>query len=344
MFHSPQPVRLDELHPLISMSTSRILSHDLPDGYQQFMPQHGEDIWSQVDEELHHQDVPTSLTDLRRKASKTIIAHTQGGHGKLTAKDIERLFGRNKVEWHDAEAFVWKYHDKVDDPLCPVKYDRKVFISNIDKPFPLPVWWAYHRPGCTACMEHLRAHSGNELEALYDNRHNSCWFADILCWLSGGWRLPLKKLPSPAQKDNYPSLLWSVSSMKTEVQRMVDNGVIVEGQPSLINPGMSVVRLSDVEDRCRILEEIGHPSPSREPKDIDIINNHINHILALHTKVPFAIGAIGSLKPIKIRYCLDLSVLLNDETKPLEFSYASVRHAVALLKKRSYMAKIDLER
>lgn len=260
---------------------------------------------------------------------------------KWSLKEIERLFFTNTPAWYDAEGFVWAYQDLVCDPASPVEYDRKIFISNIERPFPLATWWDYHRSDCKECLAHLASHGGDVMAALLANQHNSCWFADILSWLSGGWRIPLRERPGMGEHSNHASLLWSVSSMQPEIQRMIDHGVIIPGRPVLINPAMAVVRQSDIDERCRILREIGHPSPSSKPKDIDIINQHITALLAAHTQVPYAIGA---LKPIKVRFCLDLSILLNNLTKKWGFQYATVRDAVALLVKGAWMAKIDLER
>jgi hypothetical protein len=339
-------MRMEDLHPLIGKTTSRLMSHDLPAGCEQLLPQHGDSIWSKVDRSFRQPEVPTSLSDLRRGVNKSILAHTTSGHKGWSAKDIERLFNTTTPAWDDAEGFVQMYHALVDDPACPVLYERKVYLGNIKYPFPLLTWWEYHRVGgCTGCQQHLAAYGGNEIEALLHNPRNPCWFADTLSWLSGGWRLPLKERPTPEARDNHPSLLWSVSSMRPEVQRMIDHGVLVKGTPVLINPGMSVVRQSDIEDRCRLLQEIGQPSPSRQAKDIETINNHIRRVTASQVKLPVVI------KPIKVRYCLDLSLLLNSRTMKWRFHYASVRDAVALFKvltpkpnKRPYMAKIDLER
>lgn len=53
---------------------------------------------------------------------------------------------------------------------------------------------------------------------------------------------------------------------------------------------------------------------------------------------------MGELKPIKARFCIDLSELLNPLTTKWPFSYASCSDLVALLEGGAWMAKLDLER
>ena len=345
-FPTPSAVDASGFHELIHNSTKRLLVHELSPDHQRLLPQQQTDIWSLLDRTIHDsRDVPVSLSSLRDVVKDHILAATAGiGYKDMSAEDIIRDFTAKKPTWHDAAGFVYRYLDLVDDPAVPssVEYSRKIFLGNMDYPFPLQRWWQYHRQtGCQDCMRHLAAHGMKELPALCDNHSNPCWFSDILCWLSGGWRIPLKEQPSPNHHDNHPSLMWSVDSMRPEIARMIDHGVLVEGNPVLTNPGMAVVRESELAERCRVLDEMGHPSPSRAEKDIDSINRHIRSFLETGVEVP---AEIGELKPVKLRYCLDLSILLNGKTKRWDFSYAKVRDAIALLKHQGFMAKIDLER
>lgn len=96
MFHSPEPLSLEALHPLISTSTSRILYHDLPQDYHKFLPQQDTGIWAEVDQMLRHHDVPVSISSLRRQANKSIIAYT-------TCDQVSPLLV-DPYEWWDVAA------------------------------------------------------------------------------------------------------------------------------------------------------------------------------------------------------------------------------------------------
>ena len=122
---------------------------------------------------------------------------------------------------------------------------------------------------------------------------------------------------------------------------MKEWSVIVPGKPHLIHPVMAVIRDSDLHDACRILQAISHPSPSEEKCDIQAINSHIATILSSDVSVP---SHLGQLKPVKVRFCVDASVLLNPFIKKWRFPYASIHDAVSLLQKGWFMARIDLKR
>jgi len=104
---------------------------------------------------------------------------------------------------------------------------------------------------------------------------------------------------------------------------------------------MSVVRPSELADACRILQAIGHPSPTEDVRHVATINRHIKAFIDQGTPVP---AELGSLKPIKVRMCIDASVLLNKHIKKWRFPYVTVHDAIALLQPRWWMAKIDLKR
>jgi hypothetical protein len=136
-------------------------------------------------------------------------------------EEVARFFSPEVAPWHDTAGYVQAYRALVDAPSSPVRYDRKVHLFNLRSPFPIKTWWDLHQPGCGDCTRHLAAH-GNFLSAIRHNEDNPCVFADIYCWLSGGWRLPLSKIPDAGHRSNHSSLDWSPSAMIPEVDRMLD--------------------------------------------------------------------------------------------------------------------------
>jgi len=267
-------------------------------------------------------------------------AHHRADVEGLTSAQIVKIFAPDASEWHDTEAFVASYHNLVDAPGSPVTYTRSVNRNPPFSSFPLQEWWDLHLPSCGKCTNHHREHGGFD-KAMEHNADNPCAFADILSWLSGQWRIPFVSIPPPGARDNYESISYAPDLMQDEVDRMKDWSVLIPGQPHLIHPVMAVIRDSDLQDACRILCAIGHPSPSEDKRDIKAINAHITSLLATGMAVP---PHLGQLRPVKIRFCVDASVLLNPFIKKWRFPYATIHDAVSLLKKNWFMARIDLKR
>jgi len=129
--------------------------------------------------------------------------------------------------------------------------------------------------------------------------------------------------------------------MRPEVERMLEWGVLTREPPTLINPCMAVVKESDVIEQCRLAEALGRPCPSSRPQDVEAINHHLLELLGEGLQAP---PDMGVLKPIKIRFCINPSELVNPLTFKWPFSYASCSDLVAMLGQGWYMAKLDLER
>lgn len=278
--------------------------------------------------------MPISLSTIRRRANQDLLATVAPPQASFSSLELPA------PDWWDWQGFVYVYHQLVDDPLEPVDYVRRVSPFNYNKPFSIPRWLAYHVKVCGGCKERLVQHGGFH-GFMASIESCDCPFADVLVWLSGGWRIPLRSRPEPASKPNYPSLLWSPASMRPEVERMFEWGVLCPKVPSVINPAMAVIRDSELAEQCRILEIIGHPSPSTRKEDIDAINQHIRQLLAQGVEAP---ASVGILKEVKIRFCLDLSLFVNTRTKKWRFGYARVHDAVALSGPGSHLSKIDLQR
>lgn len=286
---------------------------------------------------------PVSLSSIRKQVNTAALNFAQ--HRKevegYSHEQLLKIFAPDALEWHDTEMFVSTYHQLVDAVDSPVQYTRAVNLGSSSlASFPLQEWWALHAPGCDRCTRHHHEHGTFE-EAMAHNADNPCSFADILSWLSGEWRIPFASIPPPSGRDNYESLYFDPDAMQSEVDRMKEWRVIVPGKPHIVHPVMAVIRDSDLHDACRILEAIGHPSPSEAKEDIQAINAHIQSILTSGLEVP---SHLGVLKPIKVRFCIDASILLNPFIKRWRFPYASVHDAVALLRQGWYMARIDLKR
>jgi hypothetical protein len=122
---------------------------------------------------------------------------------------------------------------------------------------------------------------------------------------------------------------------------MIQWGVLTRQPPILINPCMSVVKDSDVAEQCRVADALGRPCPGSQPKDVEAINQHI---MVLKGKGLKGMEGVGVLKLLKVRFCIDLSKLLNPLTFEWPFSYAGVSDLIALLGLAWWMAKWDLER
>lgn len=337
-FAPARRVALDELDPILQAVTHQLLVTTLSADHRRLLPKASTSLWSMATAVLSRSNgVPTALSGIKRSINQVVTKYAPQKQSDMTAREIDQLFASSTPEWHDTAGFVAVYRRLVEADTSPVSYKR---IASPLSSFPLLQWWDFHLPHCQVCTAHEAAYP-SRAAALRHNTENPCYFGDILSWLSGGWRLPLKELPSPGEIPNHPSMGWSPVSMRPEVKRMLEWRVISPGQPHLVHPGMAVIRDSELYDACRILEAIKQPSPSVQKKDIDAINAHIKHILASDTIIP---SSLGILKPIKVRFCLDMSAGLNPLLQRWPFSYSSPHDAVALLQSGAWMAKIDLER
>ena len=321
---------LSALHPLLPQLLRQLMRAHLPSELKHLLPNVGVELWSAV-EERRQAGIPISLKALQRHVNKALYEATTGDSSSRAAKPHP---------WHDAEGFVTSYRAIINSPECPVPYSTTIPMSKLHHPFPLPEWWGFHAPGCNVCSQH-QASCGGPLEALLANHLNPCWFADVLAWLSGQWRIPLSAIPEPAERPNHASLLWSPLTLRPEVERMIKWGVLTRQPPILINPCMSVVKESEVAEQCRVADALGRPCPGSRPQDVEAINQHI---MELRGEGLMGMEDVGVLKRVKIRFCIDLSALLNPLTFEWPFSYAGVSDLIALLGLAWWMAKWDLER
>jgi hypothetical protein len=321
---------LASLHPLLAQLLRQLLQAPLPPGLKHLLPDVGGDLWSAV-EERRQAGIPVSLKTLQRQANKALHEATAGGASLASTKPHP---------WFDAEGYVTSYRAIIDSPQCPVPYSKAIRMSVIHHPFPLPEWWRLHAPGCNVCSHH-EATCGGPIEALLANHLNPCWFSDVLAWLSGQWRIPLSAIPEPAERPNHASLLWSPLAMRPEVERMLRWGVLTRQRPTIVNPCMSVVRESEVAEQCRVAAALGRPCPGSRPEDVEAINQHIMELKGEGLK---GVEGVGVLKLLKIRFCINLSALVNPLTFEWPFSYAGVSDLIALLGLAFWMAKWDLER
>ena len=286
---------------------------------------------------------PVSLSGLKRAVSKGVLQYAlnRGSADGLSLKEITKSMGTDALDWSHTKSFVISYHPLVDDPSSPVSYSRRVNMSPFRSPFPLTVWWDMIRDFCPTCQAHHERYGKNATAALASNETNPCTHADILSFISGEWRIPFSSIPPPGKRRNYESLSFDPEAMQAEVERMKDWRTIVPGTPHLIHPAMGVVRSSDIYDACRLLAAIGHPSPSESKRDVKVINEHIKLVLDMGVHVP---SHLGLLKPLKVRFVIDASILLNPFVKKWKFKYATIHDAVRLIRRFWYMARIDLRK
>jgi len=211
---------LAALHPLLAQLLRQLLVAPLPPGLKHLLPDVGGELWSAV-EERRQAGIPVSLRALQRYANTALHEATAGDSSRIAAKPHP---------WYDAEGFVTSYRAIINSPECPVPYSATILMSNIHHPFPLPEWWGFHAPGCGVCSQH-QVSCGGPIEALLANHRNPCWFADVIAWLSGQWRIPLSALPEPAERPDHVSLLWSPLALRPEVERMIQWGVLTRQLP-----------------------------------------------------------------------------------------------------------------
>jgi hypothetical protein len=279
---------------------------------------------------------------LRKKVNLGVmrLAAERKSQGDISTDQVIKIFSPDAFEWHDTEMFVASYHALVDAPGSPITYSRRVNTQSPVSSFPLQEWWDLHYPSCPRCTTHHHDHGGYE-GAMRHNESNPCSFADVLSWMSGEWRIPFASIPPPGERENYETLHFAPDDMQAEVDRMKSWHVLVPGSPHLVHSVMAVIRDSDLQEACRILQSVGRPSPSEEKKDIRVINSHIQEVLASGIPIP---QHLGELKPVKVRLCVDASKLLNPFIKRWRFPYASVHDGVRLLRRGWFMARIDLKR
>lgn len=299
-FHDAKEVDTTRIDAFIRRTTHRLLVAPMPKHLTPLLPKAKETWWSVIDELLARQKgIPVSLPAMQREVSRQVVQYAANRTEYQSVAEVKALLAStNTPSWHDVEGFVRTYRSLVEEPASPISYNKEIQIWNLNKPFPLSSWWELHRQGCDRCEEHLRAH-GSEIAALSNNASNPCYFADIMCWLSAGWRMPLSELHEPDELPNHSSLYWSPSSVIPEVERMFDWGVLVPTKPRLVHPIMSVIRDGDLNDALRVLAKVGTPSPSERKEDVDIINEHIRTVLRDGRAIP---PEVGVLKPIKVSY------------------------------------------
>ena len=332
---------LESSDTLLQRATRSLAQSPLLPQHLNLLPRaQGSEYWSVAEYLLDLQAaVPTSLSSLGRRINNLTVHFAVNRSDEKTVS--EAVAHRElAAEWWDTEGFVERLHDIYETSAVKAEYTRRVSIFDISKPFPLQVWGDYHRQMCRQC-DTFYSQAGSFRHAMEQNHANPCYFSDILCWLSGGWRLPLVDIPPPRRCPNHSSLLWSPSSIAPEARRMRERGVLVPGTPHIVNPAMAVVRDGDLADALRILRGMGRRCPFSSKHDIDKINDHIRAVLV---SLPPDDPAHTLLKPIKIRFCIDSSKTLNPHLAHWPFSYASVSDAIALLKRGWWMARIDLEK
>lgn len=285
---------------------------------------------------------PVSLVDLRRKANATALLFVQHRQEcpEWSAAAIRQFFASDTWAWWDTEAYVNSYRRLVSSPGSFTHYDRSTAPSGPHTHLPLEHWWDLHKDACPECAAH-HARWGSYSAAVEHGDDLKCHFVDILAWLAGNWRIPLQARPKPGKRPNYPSLFFEPHAMEKECHRMKQWGVLVPGEPVLAHATMGVIRDSDLLEACRLLRSIGRPSPSEDKKEIRLINDHIATVLAEGPPIP---PELGTLKPVKVRYCVDASILLNPLVKRWHFPYATVHDAVKLLQPQWFMSKLDLEK
>ena len=271
--------------PLVRQSTSSLWLTDLLPEHLHLLPQALGTGWSAAEHVLKQaSSSPISLTTLQRCINSLLIRYAQRPSSKLTVEEVASIkdFFDSPLapEPSDTAGYVHSYHALVDDPAFPVPYSRKLRPWALKLPFPLANWWALHIEHCSSCMALHHKCNGSFERVAASNESNLCTFADIMNFLSGGWRLPLSSKPKPGAIDNYASLLWCPSSMGKEVKRMLSWSweTLKPGNPILTHPAMGVIKEGDLNRTLRVLSALGHPSPYTDKPHVEALNDHITSV------------------------------------------------------------------
>lgn len=343
----------------------------MQDTWRSLLPDAHQASWSTMEYVRSlNQGKTISLSSLRRQIHKLALAFIISQKTRKTHTPQQLT-----AAWWDVEGMVngvvqaWlQAHDGPD-------YDRSIQVGPDHQPstdFVLPEWLREHQRICEHCQQWT-----SFADYCAHNQVNTCYFSHIFCWLYGNWRFPLWRRPAPGVRDNHASFSWSPVSMAVELDRMLERGHLVEGEPDLIHPSMGVVKSSDLRDRLTALAIIGQLSPHTEPHQVDKLNDDLesaraslppNHhmlprlkkiktryttpcplppghpsIIPCTSKAPQSSHVTATLFPLR-RYCHDQSILLNPDTIPIPIECSTVHDATAELDSDWHMAKLDLER
>ena len=330
------------MSPLLQSSVNHVLVSDLPPSDASQLPAASSSEWSMFDKaRSRNPDRPVALSGIKREIIRTVAQYAIHRKQDMSPEEIEYFFSPEVPAWYDTSGMVTAYRNLVEHPHSPVSYDRKVNLHNTLTTFPITEWWNMHLPHCNTCSAHLAKEGGVVAAALSRNSDNECHFADIMSWLSGGWRLPLSSWPDRNEAPNHASLLWSPSSVVPEIVRMTEWRAIVPGKPHLVHPMMVVIRDGELNDQLRIMEAIGQPCPRTSKEDIEYINDYIDSLDELEMEIP---DHLGRLKKVKVRLCLNMSLFLNDYLYHWAFQYAYILDGVSILEPRVHLGKLDLDR
>lgn len=312
----------------------------MPPQHKYLLPRGRDVSWSVADFTLD--GTPVSLPRLRRTMNESAWYYSQHRTGKETVQEVLAHKPSPVPAFDDTSGCVATYRGMVERPGSATNYTRRISLWDINSPFPLEAWWSRHVPHCTTCQHHDQQY-GNAPTALANNHENPCYFADVLCWLSGGFRIPLHSIPPSVRRKNYPSMTWAPAAVNHEFSQMIawDTLRPIAHCPVLVHPINIVIKDSDIVNAGRILSAINMPLPTERKEDIVIINAHIEQVLASGVPIP---PELGELTTIKVRVCFDSSILLNPYVDSLPFTCATVHDEARLLKPGAYMGGIDLER
>lgn len=339
MHDAPRSI-LVSAEPLVASAAYSIQELTMPPQYQYLLPRGRDVSWSVSDFTLDGQ--PVSLSRLRRTMVEGAWYYSQHRTGHETVQEVLAHKPSPVPEFDDVAGNVATYRNWMEGPESVTLYNRKINLWNLSSPFPLEAWWARHVPSCTTCQHHAQQHE-NTIMALANNHQNECHYADILCWLSGGFRLPLRSTPSPDRRRNYASMGWAPAAVMHEFNQMLDWQTLrpIAHCPVLVHPVSIVIKDSDIANASRILSALNKPPPTERKEDIVTINAFIEEVLASGVPIP---PELGELKAIKVRACFDTSILLNHHVKSPPFKCATIHDLARLLKRGAFMGGIDLER
>lgn len=196
------------------------------------------------------------------------------------------------------------------------------------------VLWRLHRRRCDSCRQPSFPEDWDTYRPL--NATNPCHISHMLSWVWYGWLPAFSEMPPPTGwfYPNSSSIDAAPIASRKDHDKILAMGASSVGFSPYINPVISVVKDTDLITARELLSPHGLWSFDIHIKEVDAINATIDKLSHL----------LPAVNPIKARTCVDYSRILNLLTHLWEFRQTTVQDALSLLRRGSFMAKLDVSR
>jgi hypothetical protein len=283
--------------------------------------------WSAFQRVMHarREDEAFTVTTLRRAVIR-----------ELNAMTAERKTGapppgneKERPSTSDTPAMVDNYERIMEGSAL-----KDLFTKDLSKdqqhtsPLSAEEHWHAHQGTCEQCK--LLPSSWQQYRA--QNHRNPCFISTLLAILHHGFVPAFEKEPAAFYFKNSSSLKQAPESVAAEQAKAVVFGAVEEEDSQFISPLLDALREHHVLEQLEQLRSVGVTPMEVWEKDLDALNAAI----AAHRHLD------PCLKPVKTRLCLDLSREVNPHLRKWGLSYEGVPHALRLVSRGCFMAKIDL--